>query len=319
MDSSASLASTDLGAIRAALLRVAGHQQSGAQLRALIDYTCPGLDLRAAAGVPTGPGALTAFLRTHFSDIVHPIGKRGGDNLFLIGPPTGSPIVPTVAGNFPAAVTFRPVSLWTAFASPALGYEVVFDRVDGSLSVQAKGGMLSSQQVRLAPISAQEFRTIATQFVGSAPSVIQDELRKILEEGDRFYQIWISALKTKDPATYHRWGLFRVQEIVALFRARLANAAVPPEDLEKAVQALVADQAAAYSARARAVRGAIEPLEQSGTQRTLTPVALEPQAADIKDVRAFAALAINSMSLTEIRQLSVPLGAIIDAVSLSKR
>lgn len=151
------------------------------------------------------------------------------------------------------------------------------------------------------------------------PTALQEQLRKILEEGDRFYPNWISILKVRDPATYHRWGLFRVQQIIDLFRERLATAAIPPEEVEKAAQVLVGDQAATYTARARAARGAIEPFEQPTTQRTPNPVALEQQAAEINDARSFAALAVNSMSLTEIRQLSIPLGAIIDAISLSKR
>lgn len=139
----------DLTALRTALVRVAGQQLSGTQLRALVDYTCPGMDLRVAAGIPTGPGALTTFLKTHFSDLVHQTGKRGGDNLFIIGPSTPSPTASAGSAKFPTAATSRPVSIWTAFASPGLGYEVVFDRSDSSLLVQAKGGVLSSQQVRL--------------------------------------------------------------------------------------------------------------------------------------------------------------------------
>jgi hypothetical protein len=311
MNSTTYTSADHVGSVRAALLRLAGSQLSGTQLRALVDSTCPGFDLRAAAGVPTGPGALSSFLRTHFSDLVHMIGKQGGDNLYLIGAPRSDLVVTDVAAP--------PVGFWAAFASPGLGQEIVFDRVHKSLSVQAKGVALSEHQVRLAPISSQEFRTIAAQFVESAPTDIQDELRKILEEGDLFYQNWISILKRRDPAVYHRWGLFRVRSIIDLFRVRLATAEVPLEEVEKGVQSLVADQAAAYKERAHAIRSSIQPLQRPVMQPALNAPGPASGASDMNDARALVVAVINNMSLTEIRQISVPLGAIIDASILFRK
>jgi hypothetical protein len=315
MNSSTNL--DEIGSIRAALLRVAGSQLSGTQIRALVDVTCPTFDVRAAVGIPTGPGALSTFLKTNFSDIVHIVGKKGGDNVYLIGPPrTDSPRTDFAAAS---DITLRPPSVWAAFASPGLGQEVVFDRVDNSLSVQARGSVVSEHQVRLAPISTQEFRGIAERFVGSTPEDIQDELRRILEQGVAFYEPWITVLKRRNPALYHRWGLFRVQGIVDLFRERLVTANVAPEEVEKAVRSLVADQEAAYKQRANALRTNIPLLDRSVLQRAPQAPVLVSETADVSDARAMATLMINYMSVTEIRQLSVPFGAVIDAGLLSRK
>lgn len=312
MSSTTNIFADHVGSIRAALLRVAGTQLTGAQLRALIDSTCPGFDLRAASGVPAGPGALSTFLRTQFPQLIHLIGKRGGDNLYLIGAPLRKDIVAT-------EVAPGPMSLWAAFASPGLGQEVVFDRANRALLAQPMGRLLTASQVRLAPISAQEFRAIAGRFLESAPTDIQDELRKILEEGDLFYQSWISVLKRRDNATYHSWGLFRVQAIIDLFRSRLVTAEVPSEEVEKAVQALVADQAAAYKERANAIRNSVQPWGRPVAQPAWDAPGYASGSSELYDARALAIAAINSMPLTEIRQISVPLGAIIDAAFLPRK
>src|SRR5262249_36969780 len=141
-----------LGLIRSALLQGVGTKITGSKLRAVIDYTCPGFDVRAAAGAPGSPGTLSAFLKLHFADIVHLIGKRGGDNLYFIGP-TNPPVAP-LPTNPPVA----PASLWAAFGSPSLRQDVVFDRVHRSVSAPPREHPISPDQVQIAPISSVDFR-----------------------------------------------------------------------------------------------------------------------------------------------------------------
>jgi hypothetical protein len=148
MTASMSIFSDQVQLIRASLLRLTGTELTGSRLRGVIDSACPELDLRTATGVSTGSGALAKLLSMHFSDIVHPIGKSGGDPLYLIGAP------PDVAADVSPPHT----NLWAAFASPGLGLEIVFDHKDNSLSVQLKDRALSAQQVRISPVSTDNFR-----------------------------------------------------------------------------------------------------------------------------------------------------------------
>ncbi|MBX9775228.1 MAG: hypothetical protein K2Y71_12540 [Xanthobacteraceae bacterium] len=300
----------ELNSIRSALLRLSGSRVTGSQLRQLVDATCPGFDVKTAAG--TNVGALTTLLKRHYNDIVHLVGKAGGDNIFLIGGADPNPVQ--------AAAAPRPVSLWTAFASPALGHEVVYDRDQKSLTTQVKGATLLQSQVRLAAPSNEEFHAIAQEFIQSAPTDMQEQLQKILGLGDRFYLSWISFLKVRDTAVYHRWGLFRVKRIVDLLRNRLVEAKVPVEEVDKAVELLGSQQQAAYQERAQAIRQYMAPPESPPAQGSSLPVQVsKPEPADVENARAVAIAAIKNMSLTEIRQITLPLGAIIDAALLLKK
>jgi hypothetical protein len=57
--------------------------------------------------------------------------------------------------------------------------------------------------------------------------------------------------------------------------------------------------------------------ESQATPRTLPLPILEADPSN--DARSLAILAINNMSTTEIRQLAIPLGAVIDAGLLSRK
>lgn len=305
MNAPTSITASDLDLIRAALLKIAGTQQTGTQIRALIDLTCPQFDLRAAVGVPVGSsGALTKLLMTYFADLAHPVGKNGGDTVFWIGGPRPD----LVEGNVQPSET----NLWATFANPRFDGELVFDREDQTFSIGPRGGMLSADQVRITPISEEDFRNIAEQFVENSPPGEQDELRRVLDSNDFSYRGWYSVIQ-KSPEMNHRWGLFRVQAIAALFRDRLSSAEVPQEKADRAVRLMIKDQEAAYKERTRASRSTSLLWKPPITQRT-PPVQIS-EINDVSDARTMAISAIQNMSISEIRQIKVPLGAILDAAS----
>ena len=309
MNTSINIIHDQLSAARTALLGAAGTQKTGAQLRALIDAACPEFDVRGLAGVPVGPGALTKVLKEHFSDIVQPIGRKGGDTLFLIGLSGRT----STSGD-----AVKSISLWAAFASPGLGQELMFDRRTHHLTVRAPEASFSADHVRIPSLSRHEFKKIAEDFLATTETDTQKEFQSLLGSGDFYYHTWISALKARGTTIYHRWGLFRVQAIIELFRNRLASAGVSSEQAEEAAQTLIADQAAAYKERTRVIRSGLEPWERTVSQRENprppVPEIVTESAPDLKDARAVAVAALNHMSISEIRHITLPLGAIIDAV-----
>jgi hypothetical protein len=301
--------SNNIRVLRAALLTLSGTRQTGSQLRAIFDVVCPGFDLRAAAGVPVGSGALTKLIQTHFADLLHPIGKNGGDNVFQVGTPQLDSVKADAA---------HPTNFWTLFANPGLGWELVFDKISKSLSVVAKGSQLQAHQNRITPISAEDFRAIAERFIDDVPTEARDELQKVLAGKSFLYQNWISTLKGIDPSQYHRWGLFRVKAITDLFRNRLLSTDVPDEQVETAYQALVAHQKTAYEERIQVMRGGIERRDGPSTQ-SAHHLLISAASAVVSDARSIAINALNYMTIDEIRQLKVPLGAVIDSILLSRR
>jgi hypothetical protein len=307
-------------AIRNALLNITGSQRTGTQLRALIDTVCPGLDLRAAAGVPAGPGALTKFLYTHFADILHAVGKSGGDSIYSVGAPgAGANSVTRSNGGG------RATNLWAVFASPGLRQQLVFDRETGRSFAHPRGAPITDNQIAIAPVTDDEFRVMAEKFAETAPPNVKQELQEILNQPDFVYQNWISVLRSKYPSHHHRWGLYRVQAIIDLFRHRLAEAGVPQDLLEPTVERLIEAQSAAYNERLLSrTRSALYAGSATGERqeaRTPPQVVTLPVAerSTSIDPRSLAILAIKNMSATEIRQLAIPLGAIIDAGWLASK
>lgn len=306
--------------IRSAFLQIAGEKRTGAQLHALIYSAAPGFDVRAAAGVPVGPGALTRFLNTNFGDIVHPVGKHGGDTLYLIGDSgSASDFVPRPNG---ASGT---TNIWAAFASPGLRQQLVFDRATGRSFVQPQGAALSDGQLPIQPVTLEEFREIAEGFLKTAPPDLREELQGILAQPEFVYQNWITTLRDKYPSHHHRWGLYRVQSIIELFRRRLIDAGIPQDQLEATLTELVEAQSATYKdrlfARTRAGFYGSSPNSEV-PQGRITPRISQFDSTRSQaslDPRLLAIMAINSMSATEIRQLTIPLGAIIDAGLLSRK
>ncbi len=311
MNSTSDTLSADLSAIRSALGRVAGARLAGSQLRTLIDSAAPDFNLRAAVGIPTGPGALTQLLKTQFSDIVQPVGKIGGDTLFLIGrTPSDEPIRNDLT---------RPGSLWAAFASPSLKQQVVFDRQTKSLSVKPLGTSVTEQEVFVEPMSQEDFRKTAEQFIETVPDEhSRQELRETIHHGDLFYQNLVAVLKKNSIALYHRWGLFRVQQIIECFRNRLAAAGLNDDDVEQAVDCLARDQTAAFKERNFAIRSGSAMLTPQPPRQMHIPGPVASDEVSLEDARAIATLVIKHMSLIELRQISVPLGAILDAALLPK-
>jgi hypothetical protein len=316
--SDADLSTLDL--IRNKLLSIVGSHRTGAQLRSLIDITCPGFDLRAAAGMPTGSGALTKFLGTHFADVVHAVGKSGGDTIYSIGGSSAGPASVTGANGIGGAT-----NLWAVFASPGLRQQLVFDRATGRSFAHPQGTSISEEQIAIAPITHDEFRVMAENFIETVPTDLKQELQKILAQPEFIYDNWISTLREKYPSHHHRWGLYRVQAIIDLFRQRLTDSGIPLDQLEATVSKLAEAQSATYKerlfARTRAALYGGTAIWERQEART-PPQALASSVAESKasiDPRSLAVLAINNMSTTEIRQLAIPLGAIIDAGLFSSK
>ena len=74
----------DTAAILAALRSWPEATITGGQLNKLFQGAAPNLDIRTAVGMPTGAGALAAFVLRHLSDDLERIGYQGKDVLYRI-------------------------------------------------------------------------------------------------------------------------------------------------------------------------------------------------------------------------------------------
>jgi hypothetical protein len=315
MSETAETLDADLSRAYAQLLQLSGSIRTGSELRSFFDDNFPSIDIRAVTGILVGSGALSKFLRDHFAAIVHPVGKRGGDTLYQIGsiPP---PDLATLG-------TRR--NLWTAFANPSMGLQLVVDRTTGAVSCHPISTELGVNSIALPPIARAEFQQITEDFTDTLPRELRDALRPLMESGD-YSSNWLATLRNRDTDAALRWGLFRIEAITELFRNRLQNASLPPEQVELCVRDLLAEQQAAHNERiaARSLRKATSTLinlrldaGSGNTDDALLRNSLSPaktlNSPETIFARSVACLAIGNMSLEEIRKLRVPLGAIIDA------
>jgi hypothetical protein len=215
-------------------------------------------------------------------------------------------------------------NLWAVFASPGLLQQIILDRTTGRIFSQPQGIPVSDQQIAIPPVDREEFRGIAENFLNIVPADVKEDLRSILDRPEFIYQNWISLLREKYPSHHHRWGLHRVQAIIDLFRKRLQATGIPQDQAEATVGRLVADQSATFKerllARSRlAWQDASAPIPSwQEPPRPRRPPGVDKQEGP-GDLRAVIKLAIDELSLTELRQLRIPLGAIIDAGLLFRK
>lgn len=311
-----------LAEVRSILEESSGREMSGAEIGSLLQNRLPSFDIRAATGVVAGSGALSILLRDHFPDLVQVVGKKGGDNLYWIGPPV-------VEGQL--RKKNKSVNLWTAFASPSLGLRLAVDRNNGTLSTCQVSAELEANLISFPSITLAELTAMAEEFSGNLSPNVSEELRCFAEVGN-FSASWFKALQSLDEDAAKRWARFRIDRIIDRFRARLEDVSLPSEHVESCTQELVRAQREAYNLRylerskksdqpivnvsdrgERSAESPNDPLRSEDVRRLTGSNSL-----NVVFARNIACQTIATMSLTDIRKLRLPLGAIIDAGLLGR-
>lgn len=243
-------------------------------------------------------GGLRNFIATHLSSALvwHSKDEKSklDDRYRLVGVDMPHPEDLATISSEPRRVSVQSPA-WDAFVNPKSPLK---DRLtlDAGLLKVREIDPTDSSALPLPSVSTDEERGIYEKFARSEQTVGIDRLRRAMEE-ENYQRAWYSALKDPGLAELRRsWGKFRFDNLVEIFRTRLAAAGLPESDSAPIVDQLVA----AYMAR----RG----------QNKEAPTAVGAGAAPTATaLAAFARAAINVMSDSELMQLWVPLHAALKA------
>lgn len=279
-----------LSAIETALKNYPGATITGGQLATLIRAEAPGLDLRALAGIPKGPGAVTAFVTQHLSGLVERIGNKGGDVLYRID---GREVVDMPP---PAA------EVWRTFVSPSSPNHIVFSRATGRLASRNTPAA-GSDEFGVDKASLTEHDEIRAGFVDTLPEAEAAILRERVAPETTFMS-WMSALREHLPEAAGKWGRYRRHKLSELLAAHIRGLGLD-EPLQRAALAQARDaERSAY--------------EQSKSQQTTVgkPADTLPAAQDdaTAHARRLAHAAVDLLAYDELRALKMPLGVLLDAI-----
>ncbi|MGR9154636.1 hypothetical protein ACU8L5_36075 (plasmid) [Rhizobium leguminosarum] len=288
---------TEVRAVRAAILKWPKPTLTGGQIAALIQSTAPKLDFRATVGIPTGSGALTAFIEQYLSEQLERVGMQGMDTLHRVKGrelETPSPIASP--------------EVWRTFVSPNSKQNLVLSIPTEQL-IARESAASSKEEFDIAKATTAEHDAIRAEFAKALPKQTLAGHEEELSP-DAEFEAWMTALRTYAPEEIKRWGHFRRQRLSALLVARVNAAGINVALRDRVLAHVKASEAAAYESRKSGGKGAGE------NNPTAVASANPPANEAIGRARLLAHTAIDQLSYDELRALKIPLGALLDVVRL---
>ena len=286
---------TGVRAVRAAISKWPKPTLTGGQIASLIKSVAPRLDFRATVGIPTGSGALTAFIEQYLSEQLERVGTQGMDTLHRVKGrelETPSPIASP--------------EVWRTFVSPNSKQNLVLSIPTG-LVIARESAASSKEEVDIPKATTAEHDAIRAEFTKGLPKQTLAECEKDLSP-DAEFEAWMTALRTYAPEEIKRWGHFRRQRLSELLVARVNAAGINVPLRDRVLAHVKASEAAAYESRKSGGKGAGEnnPAAVAGMN--------SPANESIGRARLLAHAAIDRLSYDELRALKMPLGAMLDVV-----
>ena len=270
---------------------------SGSELNALISYSAPSLNVRQVMDRPVGPGALKAFVEAHLADMLEQCGNRGGDIVYR---EAGSDTV--VASSVSAQ------DIWKCFVSPSTKSHLVFAIDQGVLIAKGTPPRLDRNELGIDHVTLEEHAAIRFEF-SSDPGRAENPTIISAEQFSENFPKWIELIRSGDADLYKNWGLFRRARILEIFESRLSRLEIDPVDITNLVTQMGAAQRQQYAERKEANENEREAeLKDRTTARA-------GGGSHLEDARRIAGMAIERLSLEELRGLRLPLGIILDIVN----
>ena len=292
-----------INAINSALRSYRYDQITGAKLRELILRVVPGFDIREAVEMPIGP-ALSTFANKYLSDGICQAGFRGQDILFEISGRKSS--------QSESLRLMTDPRLWKTFASFRSEFQISLDD-DTKMVVERKGDSLTPPAKVIRSVERSELDAIQQQF---RESLEDDDLTRLdaVVDGATNYGTWIKRLTELGGDLARQWSSFRISRMKELFEARLQDIGVIESERELLISQLGESQTSGYLQRRsnlRKQRIAAEMRPQRSISESDADGSLEKSSVEL--ARQIAKAAIDEMNYSALRELKVPLGAVLDA------
>jgi hypothetical protein len=284
--------------IRDEIIRLATPKVKSSALGSALKLKFPALDFFSEYG------GLKQFVETNCSGVVVWAGTGGGDEVYAAND-SGSDETPSLK---------RARTLWSAFTNPSLESQVIANLKTGNLSItNSENTSLSSDEVAIDPVSIEEQKSFALQFISElGEAEIQIELQKAIET-ERYWAAWSRTLKQYEEKDLpKRWGTFRFAKLTEIFRLRLASLHFGEKEGEHAVDIMLESRSPAPPVeRGESGETTQKPIAAvSATQKRQGRAEAHPTSA----VRRVIYNALPHLSDDELRRIWLPLGAVVDAI-----
>ena len=217
------------------------------------------------------------------------LGRTGMDVLY-------GPAVSTETGADHA----EQVDYWRIWVSPHSPLSIAIARDDLSLRAVNRGLPVESDKVVLSPPGPDAHRAMATSFLSDVPETARLALQATLEsDSDQWWQAWNRELR-----------VFGLSEVWSKFRIGTFH-----DLLDNALQATGFEQSA-VSRISAAIRRRRPTLRSHHQGREVAP---ETDASEDRDLLLRVVTeALNRLTIAELRELRLPVGAVVDALSQRK-
>ncbi len=256
---------------------------TGALIGELIPKITPELDVRKVMNTPTG-SVLSQFIERHLSHVLTRLERQGSDWVYSITPPKQVESDP---------------NLWRTFVSPHSSRILVIR--DSTLALDAPTE-LDGKLKTVGSATDSELDQIRTNFTNTLK-----EDSESMPEIQAPYAEWSAALKKMGRNKYRDWTEYRLRSLEELFKERL-NALEIASELNTELCSVMR--------RSRLATKTVFTAKKTKTNQNQIPnTSINSQSMESEvNLRLAIIEVIQNLSISNLREIKLPSGAIFDAI-----
>lgn len=252
-------------------------------------------------------GGLKRFIETYTNGSVRWRAKKGGDDIYgYTGPDELLPRELEVVGQpGTSRAPTDSASIWSQLTNPKYRSRVLVD-LDVMVFRPGTDDLASGiGTVFIEGLTIDDYKNMATQFLSHVPDDLRADFERTIERDD-FWASWSALMfRQQRSGLYSRWGKYRVEKIAEIIAQRLKAAGASDEKIPQLLQVLE-----------RSRQDSRNKTEAVTTRKGAVPSPRRQNAEDggASDPRSIAHRIIDRLSPQQLRQIWVPLGAVIDTI-----
>ena len=206
--------------------------------------------------------------------------------------------------------------LWKFFSNPNQSCSLAIEPPSGTIYVAALRAIFPVGLQKLERMDSEDYRVLAHQFAAQQEQPTREKLQSCLRE-PHFYDPWINTLKaagSSERRLLKTWEILRTEHIAKRLGERLSSAGVP-----------VALQAELISA----ARARKKPATQQAPSQEIAPASIAPRPVPhpgvalsddvaLERLREIIHASVDRMSITELREVRIPAGVLLDVTQQNR-
>lgn len=277
----------------------------GSQLGQLIGEVIQPLTIRSCGG-------LKALADRDLREIVNSIREQNSSDIryrILVSPDPSLPAAQS-SGTFDQEQEIAGVDIWRIFANPRIVCQLAASP-NGEIVVAPTEHALSSGKNLLRKLTSEDYRLLAGQFTATWIDPSARERMQSALQLDEFYNSWIESLRRSRTTEFNplkQWEITRAEHVARKLGEELVAAGV---DSARAAE-IVATARPSTSPRAPRVAVPIEPTRSACAKLPDSARASRSVADDTRWMREVLHLAIDKMPLSELLEIRVPAGLLLE-------